>query len=138
MHGHTLPPALLVPALHSPSTSPSAQISRFLGIDVQLVRVSPIKEDVRRCDAPPGEGEKTEWEEESLRLGASGEVTTGFADGYPLLIANEGESLLFSQAWALLMMTPRSNRIVPSRCYFHRRLGSGRTSNRPDRPGTNV
>lgn len=32
------------------------------------------------------------WAEEMDRLGPKGEVTTGFADGYPLLIANEGES----------------------------------------------
>jgi hypothetical protein len=92
MHGHTLPPALIPPALHSPSKSPSEQISRFLGIDVQLVQVSPFKTDKRVCEPPPGDGEKAEWEEQAQVDKAKGEVVTGFADGYPLLIANEGES----------------------------------------------
>jgi uncharacterized protein YcbX len=72
--------------------SPSEQISRFLGIDVQLVQVSPFKSDERVCEAPPGDGEKAEWEEQAQVDKARGEVVTGFADGYPLLIANEGES----------------------------------------------
>ena len=94
MHGHTLPPALIPPALHSPSMSPSEQISRFLGIDVQLVQVSPFKTDERVCEAPPGDGEKAEWEEQTQvdKAKGDGEVVTGFADGYPLLIANEGKS----------------------------------------------
>jgi hypothetical protein len=94
MHSHTLPPALISPALHSPSVSPSEQISRFLGIDVQLVQVSPFKSDERVCEAPPGDGEKAGWEEQVQvdKVKGEGEVVTGFADGYPLLIANEGES----------------------------------------------
>jgi hypothetical protein len=63
-----------------------------LGIDVQLVQVSPFKTDERVCDPPPGVGEKAEWEEQAQVDKAKGEVVTGFADGYPLLIANEGES----------------------------------------------
>lgn len=114
MHGHTLPPALIPPALHSPSKSPSEQISRFLGIDVQLVQVSPLKTDERVCDPPPGDGEKAEWEEQAQVDKARGEVITGFADGYPLLIANEGEStnsglvkVVIERIDPLLCMWPR-------------------------------
>jgi uncharacterized protein YcbX len=71
--------------------SPSEQISRFLGIDVQLVQVSPFKTDERVCEAPPGQGEKAEWEEQAQVNRGKNEVVTGFADGYPLLIANEGK-----------------------------------------------
>ena len=50
------------------------------------------------CEVPPGVGEGEEWVEGLGKMRGvdeddeEGEVVTGFADGYPLLIANEGKS----------------------------------------------
>jgi len=64
-----------------------------------------LKEDQRKCEVPPGQEEAEEWVEGVARMRVAGQevdgdvaeedeqedVITGFADGYPFLIANEGE-----------------------------------------------
>lgn len=146
MHGHTLPPALIPPAFHSPSMSPSEQISRFLGIDVQLVQVSPFKTDERVCRPPPGVGEKAEWEEEVQedKVKGEGEVVTGFADGYPLLIANEGEfpardlvKAVVQHVDSLVRLWPRYS-LVSSGSNLDSGLGIRRTSFWVDQPRSDV
>jgi hypothetical protein len=109
LFGGSIPPSLLVPACTinstdlNPTPSPSEQLSTYLKTSVQLIRTSPLKEDRRKCEVPPGIGEAEEWVEGLDRLRQSGvvneegeeeDVVTGYADGYPLLIANEGEYFL--------------------------------------------
>lgn len=71
--------------------SPWEQMSTYLGRSVQLIQKSPFEEDVRRVVAPPTTPTAgKDWlEPGEVEYGA---VETGYADGFPVLLANEGGS----------------------------------------------
>jgi uncharacterized protein YcbX len=95
MHDKPLPASLLPPTTPLTSTASNSsltaddQLSQFLKMDVQFIQVSPWLEDKRICEAPPGRPEEVEWNRHLVKKEV--DLTTGFADGYPILIANEGE-----------------------------------------------
>lgn len=153
LHGGTIPPSLLVPAsvnlnpnlttASHPTPSPSEQLSTYLRTPVQLIRTSPLKADQRKCEVPPGLKEAEEWVEGVARMREVGkgvgrtdgagveeeeDVVTGFADGYPLLIANEGKSQNpRSPSKSKLNLAPLKtlaqpmldHRIIPLRIHHH-------------------
>lgn len=97
MHKKPLPPSYIPTYTPIPGTaeetsvpSPSEQLSSYLARSVQFIQKSPFEEDVRRVFAPP----KTpaagkDWlEPGEVEYGV---VETGYADGYPVLLANEGK-----------------------------------------------
>lgn len=99
MHKKPLPSAYIPPHIpltsSEPDLSPSAQLSTYLSRPVQFIMKSPFAEDVRPLVAPPvtsgmrGEEWLTEGDVDYAdKRGAE----TGFADGYPVLLASEGMS----------------------------------------------
>ncbi|KAJ9108595.1 hypothetical protein QFC19_002311 [Naganishia cerealis] len=112
MHKKPLPPSFLPSYTSIPGTfpeddlcpSPDEQLSTYFGKPVQFIRKSPFIEDIRTLAPPPvtkamkENGQGHEWlKSEDLEYGFSKingvkqerGVETGFADGYPVLLANE-------------------------------------------------
>jgi uncharacterized protein YcbX len=101
MHKKPLPPSYIPTYTAIPSSdpelptcpSPSAQLSQYLGRSVEFIQKSPFEEDVRSLVAPPvskamkERGRDGEWLVAGELEYERGE--TGFADGYPVLLANE-------------------------------------------------
>lgn len=87
MHGMTLPPSVVPQALDAASPSPSAQWSTYLGTHVRFVQTAatldPSRFKPRSLEGPVPESQE-------IAYGVD-EMQTGFADGYPMLIATEGE-----------------------------------------------
>lgn len=108
MHKKPLPPSYIPTYTPIPGTpvdqttafpSPSDQLTTYLGRPVEFIQKSPFLEDVRRVVAPPvppASGVRKEWltpgdlEYGVGQRGGRG-VETGYADGFPVLLANEGE-----------------------------------------------
>lgn len=97
MHKKPLPPSYIptyiaIPGSQGPIPSPAEQLSTYLGRAVEFIQKSPFEEDVRKLVAPPtistrGKG----WlQAEDVEYGVE-RAETGYADGYPVLIANESE-----------------------------------------------
>ncbi|KAI5451183.1 hypothetical protein NCC49_002059 [Naganishia albida] len=95
MHKKPLPPSYIptyiaIPGSQGPIPSPAEQLSTYLGRAVEFIQKSPFEEDVRKLVAPPtistrGKG----WlQAEDVEYGVE-RAETGYADGYPVLIANE-------------------------------------------------
>lgn len=101
MHKRALPAAYVPPHIPfitsaDPNLTPSAQLSTYLSRPVQFIQKSPFEEDVRRLLAPPVAKGVLEGEwltERDVEYAGRRGAETGFADGYPVLLANEGMSL---------------------------------------------
>lgn len=98
MHKKPLPPSYIpahtaIPGTRGPAPSPAEQLSTYLGRAVELIQKSPFAHDARRVVAPPTTGVRGKaWlEAGEVEYGVE-RVETGYADGYPVLLANEGES----------------------------------------------
>ncbi|GHJ90111.1 hypothetical protein NliqN6_6513 [Naganishia liquefaciens] len=111
MHKKPLPAAFVPPhvpfvASVDPNLTPSAQLSTYLSRPVQFIQKSPFEEDKRPLVPPPGSpdwlvGGDVEYAE---KRGAE----TGFADGYPVLLASE-ESFRDIQASLEASLNPRGD-----------------------------
>lgn len=85
MHGMTLPPSVVPLAVDvdAGGPSPSEQWSTYLGTRVRFCQVATERFSVRSIEGPVPEPHEIAYKTE--------EMQTGFADGYPMLVATEGE-----------------------------------------------
>lgn len=114
MHKKPLPPSYLPTYIPIPGTnladdffpSPDEQLSTYFAKPVQFIQKSPFVEDIRTLAPPPvtkemkANGQEGDWlTMDDLEYGfkkingvkQERGAETGYADGYPVLIANEGE-----------------------------------------------